>query len=89
MIYPNPVKDSGPATIRLSLPVPAAEVDIQIFTMAFRKVNEIRLSQVPAGVTETSLNLVDRWGKALANGLYYVVVTIDGRRSIVKLLITR
>jgi hypothetical protein len=57
--------------------------------MAFRKVNEMRLSQVPAGVTETSLNLIDRWGKSLANGLYYVVVTIDGHKYVGKLLILR
>ena len=89
MIYPNPVKDPGPVTVRISLPVPAAEVDIQIFTTAFRKINEIRLAQVPAGVTDYSLNLADRWGKPLANGFYYVIVTIDGKRTIGKLLILR
>jgi hypothetical protein len=89
VIYPNPVKEQGPATIRISLPVRAAEIDIQIFTAAFRKVNETKLMQVPAGVTETSLNLADRWGKSLANGLYYVMVTIDGKRLMAKLLILR
>jgi hypothetical protein len=89
VVYPNPVKDSGSTTIRISLPVPAAEVNIQIFTSAFRKVNEIRLAQVPAGVTDTSLNLADKWGKVLANGLYYVVMSIDGQRTIGKLLIMR
>ena len=89
VIYPNPVKETGPATIRISLPARAAEVELQIFTAAFRKVNEIKLMQVPAGVTDYSLNLADRWGKSLANGLYYVMVTIDGKRLMAKLMILR
>jgi hypothetical protein len=89
VIYPNPVKEQGPTTIRISLPVRAAEINIQIFTAAFRKVNEIKLMQIPAGVTDYSLNLADRWGKSLANGLYYIVVTIDGKRTVVKLLVLR
>ena len=89
VIYPNPVKGSEPVTIQISLPAPASEVDIQIFTTAFRKVNEIRLAQVPAGVMDYSYNLEDRLGKPLANGIYYVVVTIDGHRSVEKLLILR
>jgi hypothetical protein len=89
VIYPNPVKDPGPVTIQISLPVRAVEIGIQIFTSAFRKVNETKLMQVPAGVTDFSLNLADRWGKPLANGLYYVVVTVDGKRMIGKLVILR
>jgi hypothetical protein len=89
VLYPNPLKGPGPVTVRIYLPAPAQEIDIQIFTTAFRKVNEIRLTQVPAGETDYSLNVTDRWGKALANGFYYVVVTIDGKRTIGKLLILR
>ena len=89
MIYPNPVKGPGPVTIQISLTAPAAEVDIQIFTTAFRKINEIQLAQVPAGVTNYSYNLQDRWGRPLANGLYYVVVTVDGKRTVSKLLILK
>lgn len=89
VIYPNPVKGSESVTIQISLPIPATDVDIQIFTTAFRKVNEIRLSQVPAGVMAYSYNLEDQWGKPLANGLYYVVVTANGQKMILKLLILR
>jgi hypothetical protein len=43
---------------------------------------------VPPGVAVT-VELKDNWGKPFADGLYYVVVTVDGKRSIAKLLVLR
>jgi hypothetical protein len=42
----------------------------------------------PSG-TAISLNLTGRKGNELANGVYYVVVTVNGQRSIGKLLVLR
>lgn len=63
-----------------------SNVEVEIFTTAFRKVQEETFPNVPSG-TEVTVQLTDRWGMPLANGLYYVVVIVDGRRSFAKLLI--
>jgi hypothetical protein len=65
-----------------------SDVKVQIFTLGFRKVNEMVFPQVLPGVS-VSINLVDRWNKPLANGLYYIVVITDQGRSIAKLMIIR
>jgi hypothetical protein len=36
-----------------------------------------------------ALELTDTWGTPLADGLYYVVVKVEGRRSVAKLLVLR
>jgi hypothetical protein len=61
---------------------------VQIFTVAFRMVQQQVFEQVPAG-TDVQIELKDKTGKPLASGLYYVAVTIDGQRSIGKLMILR
>ncbi len=61
-------------------------VEVEIFTSAFRRIQTESFFKVPPG-TGIALDLRDRWGKPLANGFYYVVVTVDGRRSVAKLLI--
>jgi hypothetical protein len=86
-LYPNPITDSGPLKLFLSL-TSASDVKAQIFTIAFRKIQEQLFPQVPVG-TDVTLNLTDKWGAPLANGLYYVVVTTNEGRSIVKLLISK
>jgi hypothetical protein len=86
-IYPNPV--SGP-TVQV-LPPPytgAANVRVEIFTLAFRKAQDTTFDSVPSG-TAVSVSLTGRDGKPLANGIYYVVVTVNGQRSTGKLLVIR
>jgi hypothetical protein len=85
IIYPNPV--TGP-TVNILLPAYTGteDVRVEIFTAAVRKVQETTFYNQPSGVPVT-LKLTDRFGAPLANGLYYVVVIIDGHRSIAKLLI--
>jgi len=61
---------------------------LQVFTTAFRKVNGFEVAQALPGV-DLTLAIVDKWGVPLANGLYYVVLTVDGKRTIDKLLIAR
>lgn len=64
------------------------DLKVQIFTPAFRKVHEDDHLQPLPGVGLT-LELKDKTGVPLANGLYYVVLDLDGHRSIAKLLILR
>jgi hypothetical protein len=66
----------------------AADVRVEIFTPSFRKVQDETFPNVPAGVA-VQVELKDRWGNPLADGLYYVLVIVDGHRSIGKLLILR
>ena len=87
VIYPNPAKGD---TVNVLPPAHTGmeDVRVEIFTSAFRKVQEEIFPNVPPGVAVT-VELKDRWGKPLADGLYYVVVIVDGKRSISKLLILR
>jgi hypothetical protein len=89
VVYPNPATGPGPVTLQITLHSPASQVKILVFTTAFRLVNEIEETNVPAGVTDVTLPLTDHFGKPLANGLYYVVVVGPQVRLIDKLLIIR
>jgi hypothetical protein len=63
-------------------------VKVQIFTVAFRLVQQQVVQQVPMG-TDIQIDLTDKVGKPLASGLYYVVVITDEGRTVSKLLIVR
>jgi hypothetical protein len=76
-------------SLEIALQSPADSVNIKVFTTAFRKVAEQTYSQVPAGVSTLSIDLKDKTGVPLANGLYYVVVRTPAGRTIAKLLILR
>jgi hypothetical protein len=65
-----------------------ADVTVQIFTVAFRLVQQQVFPQVLVG-TELPIEPEDKTGKPLASGLYYVVVSVDGHKSVGKLLILR
>jgi len=64
------------------------DIKVQIFTLAFRMVKEQVFKQTPVG-TDVPVNLNDKGGTPLASGLYYVVVTSDGKQTVGKLLILR
>jgi hypothetical protein len=87
VIYPNPAKGD---TVNVLPPTHAGMEDmrVEIFTSAFRKVLDETFASVPPGVAVT-VELKDQWGASLADGLYYVVVTVNGKRSIAKLLVLR
>ena len=69
--------------VPLSAPAP---VRVEIYTIAFRKVLDETFPNVQPG-SPIPLELKDRRGTALADGIYYVVVTTDGHRYVVKLLV--
>ena len=58
-----------------------SDVTVQIFTVAFRLVQQEDFEQVPVGA-DVTIELSDKTGTPLASGLYYVVVTIDGNPSV-------
>jgi hypothetical protein len=51
-------------------------------------VRDTTFHSVSAGA-ELQFDPVDLRGTILANGLYYVVVTIDGQKSVLKLIVLR
>ena len=71
--FPNPAP--GPTvTVTFTLRDNSPWVRVEVFTTAFRKVNQIPLMNVPAGPVQVSLHLTDSHGSPLANGVYYLVV---------------
>ena len=87
MVYPNPWKDQGAIHITSGL-TQSGEVKLQVFTIVFRKVFERTFPQVPAG-GEVTWNGTDNGGSSLSNGIYYVVVTSNGQKSVSKLLVLK
>jgi hypothetical protein len=83
------VTGPGPIAVQINLPQAQTDVVLSIFTTAFRKVNEMDLGALPAGVDTVVLDLKDRRGNELANGLYYLVVHTSQGNLIAKLLIQR
>jgi hypothetical protein len=85
IIYPNP----NPGPVVNILPpayTGSQDVHVLIFTASFRKVEDVTFPSVPSGVAVT-VELKDHWGHRLADGLYYVLVIVDGHRSMTKLLV--
>jgi hypothetical protein len=89
VLYPNPVKNDDPVTLRMVFDQPHDFVTVKVFTTAFRKVYEDTVRFVPAEVFSYSLEPNHFKGSRSANGLYYVVVTTPSNRWISKLLIIR
>jgi hypothetical protein len=88
VIYPNPSDGTKPVSIHLPGRTGSADIKVQIFTVAFRLVQQEVFQQIPSG-TDIPIELKDKNGTPLASGLYYVVVTIDGKKLVSKLLILR
>ena len=86
-IYPNPV--SAPTVEVLPPQYNGIEtVRVELYTLAFRKVQDNTYPSLPSG-TAISLSLTGKSGNPLANGIYYVVVTVNGHRTVGKLLVLR
>jgi len=85
VVYPNPCTGS---MTTIELPVPdATNVKVQIFTLAFREVQTIKVEQMSGD--SLLVPLVDKSGRQLADGLYYFVIQINGTRWVNKVLILR
>jgi hypothetical protein len=85
LIFPNPVV--GPIARFLPQAYGApSDVQVQVYTPAFKLVLTKNYPSVQPG-TSLSLDLVDDWGEPLAGGLYYLVVTVQGKRGTAKLVV--
>jgi len=80
-------------TVKIPLGVDTANVKLQVYTTAYRKIIEKDFGPMKAGIGSANwrtLELVDLKGKKLANGVYYVVcTTAEGEQAIGKLLIMK
>lgn len=86
LLYPNPCKGDQ-LTFHFGPCGRDQRYKLKVFTLAFRRIITKDFSQgVPPDLT---MDLKDDWGKDLANGLYYVVVDQDAKRTILKLLVQR
>jgi hypothetical protein len=88
LLNPNPATgDSVQLQFVLGSLVP--EVHLRVYTTAFRKIYERKISSVGPGPQDIPLELKDFRGTDLANGFYYVVVEYEGARIVGKLIVTR
>ena len=82
--YPNPVTN-GPIQFDLIAPPGGHTIQLDVFTTSFRKVVEHTIKFT--GVTTTiQWDLKDRMGVAVADGLYYVRITVTGTGNSMKIL---
>jgi hypothetical protein len=102
VVFPNPATGTEPVTVAVTLNQPSDTMTVQIFTVAFRKVQDTVVSSTSMGVSASvsggtmaktwhiPVVLNDKWGTPLASGLYYVVISNhNGYHSVVKLLLLR
>jgi hypothetical protein len=87
--FPNPVTGPGPVQVNVHLQQPASWLTLKVYTVSFRLVETETFRDVPAGPRDLALELKDRWGKSLANGVYYILATTPQGHAIGKSLITR
>jgi hypothetical protein len=88
VLFPNPVRTSGPVGLLLPGYSGKATVTARIVTTAFRVVNQKSFAN-QAGAGLISLPVTDKNGTPLANGLYYVIVQSPAGRLVEKLLVLR
>ena len=98
-IFPNPSNGTQPVTLAVTVNQPSDSLTVQVFTVAFRKVQDNVVYPGPQDSTATGtsaktwyvhMSMDDKWGMPLASGLYYVVISNhNGYHAVTKLLILR
>ena len=88
-IYPNPGNDSGPVTVAVNIANSGDWAGMKLYTTAYRMVKHEKMENLTAGTNKLALDLNDDWGKPLANGIYYVVLTTPENKVVLKLLVLR
>ncbi len=92
VVWPNPLRNSGPVTLQLTLNnSKPSKVTVRLFTTVLRMVQRQEYDGVPAGLVrfQVPISPIDKQGKPLANGLYYIAVDSSAGRTILKWLILR
>ncbi|HJT24114.1 MAG TPA: hypothetical protein VJ873_06025, partial [bacterium] len=88
--FPNPVRSPDTSIqVQLAFNNNVPNASLAVFTVAFRKVKELPLGDMNAGVTTVTLPLTDGRNTPLANGLYYLVIRPSPGTGVGKLLILR
>lgn len=75
--HPSPFR--GGTTIRYTLPVPAADVHLDVHDVAGRRVERIARGAEPAGPQQVAWNPGD-----LPSGVYWIRVSADDRRDVIR-----
>ncbi|HJT23299.1 MAG TPA: hypothetical protein VJ873_01900, partial [bacterium] len=87
IVFPNP-STGGPVNVLAAAYTGTANVSVEIFTTAFRRVQAQSYANLPYGPIK--IEMQDDWQHPLASGLYYVVIQVDGQpRTVTKLLLLR
>lgn len=81
------MKGNDPVYVHVSIQS-TSDVKVEVFTLAFRKVVSLASLKLNPG-QDIPLPLQDRWGGNLADGIYYVVATVNRKREVGKLLILK
>ncbi len=88
ILYPNPWNGTTPEKLHVYLRY-ATRLEVKIYDLSYRKVQDTVLTQVPAGWNDITLQLQDISGQTLPDGLYYVSISTNWVRTINKLLILK
>jgi hypothetical protein len=83
------VNGTGRVTVTVDLKSTLYGAKLEIYTLAFRKIDEKIFGNIPAGPWSYSFILKNTWGGYLANGLYYVVLDSIQEKRIAKLIVIR
>ena len=85
VVYPNPVTGTQ---VTIALPgYNLSDVTVDVFTLSLRKVLSVHEAQVTG--ESLVMPLRDKSGVLLANGLYYLRVSVGTRRWTLKMLVLK
>jgi hypothetical protein len=87
VVFPNPVA-SGTVALLPQAYSGARDVTVSIYTSGYKLVATKRFPMVPTGQL-VYVDLVDDWGQALANDVYYLAVTVGRDRKTTTLVLAR
>ena len=65
-----------------------SDVRVRVYTTAFRLVNSLSFENVQPG-QDVDIPLTNKWGSALASGVYYLSVNAGGKHWTVKFMVIR
>ncbi len=85
LVYPNPVTSSV-AAIQLPM-INAVNVKVQVYTLSFREIKTVSFPQVTGN--SFTMEMVDKVGAQLANGVYYFAIQANGQHWTNKVLVLR
>ncbi len=87
VVYPNPSKGRVVVRVRANACWDVDCVNVKLVTTAYRVLNMVELGPQKAGAMDTEIELKDREGKPLSNGLYYVLVETQRDRAVGKVIV--